>query len=929
MLSRITISSSARGVLLILLLTGGVGLQAQLPWYTLKPPTNLQVEGVECVAYLTWEKPEMLTDFIVTDIRPRTNMPDPTVEYSPFEYTIEDTFTDAIWDILFSWSGTDASRPGIEADMEYVYLSAWQSGFGAPPWFQKYEKITGIFVEGFDIQGVSAIRDMASDGTYFYGSNAASTLYQMDFAGQTLVSSWGTGASDGIRHISYDPNLDGGNGGFWCGNWSDMKAIAFDGTLLWNGPSVTSCYGNAFDNQSVGEPYLWTYTQTGAGSADLTQYSIAYSPLGLTATGVTFNVGSVPGASGSAGGVCTDPVGAKYAVICNIQQAPQFVVALELCDYTGGGGTPPGLLGYRIYRDGAYLAYVSGEDTTWYYDFSVIPGVHTYSVSAYYDLMEYDYPGFFDESVPIGPEEHTVICSMPPYLCEYWDMASFAYNQWEFYPSQGNWSITTLEGNPVPAATFSGTPTDTNYSNVLMNFHIRSWSFTCAAIHVDYDIRLDDIISAGTENMVVDLFYDNVWHYVNQFTNSGSFGWEHHHHEFPDASGGISKIRFRAFGENSANIASWYLDNICVVPVCNPPVDPAGEYNGLEVILTWHPPVCNQNIPISWLPEEIHYHSDNPDTASIQYFDWVYGTLFDLSEYQNVLLHEIDFHHVSWGYPCNWKYRIHVVDWSDYMGNSELATVGPFFTSGDGGWEEGIPLDSINAPCGGTVGIFLQPMGLAPDNAWPQLSSDNATPQSLSLFGSFPDYESLSPSSNGNYLINLRILVPDTSKREGMLLNPDATTQEVFGYFVYRSLDTLMSFTKLNQLPVPDTLFVDIDPPASSTATFYYITALFDDAACESVPSDTVEVLVTSTAESTEPVISVFPNPATDLLQVTGEYLIDRIEIFSYLGRQERIIRRINAMETEIDVSGLSPGIYIVNIWTGQGLRTVKIVVVR
>ena len=114
----------------------------------LYPPRELVVEGVECNAYLTWEKPVMVADFIVTDVQPRTSMPDPTVEYSPMEMTLANMdYTDALWDILFSWNGTDGARPGIEADNDFVYLSAWQSGFGAPPWFQKYNKTTGVLAE--------------------------------------------------------------------------------------------------------------------------------------------------------------------------------------------------------------------------------------------------------------------------------------------------------------------------------------------------------------------------------------------------------------------------------------------------------------------------------------------------------------------------------------------------------------------------------------------------------------------------------------------------------------------------------------------------------------------------------------------------------------------------------------------------------------
>ena len=575
----------------------------------------------------------------------------------------------------------------------------------------------------------------------------------------------------------------------------------------------------------------------------------------------------------------------------------------------------PGLIGYRIYRDGTYLNYVSGQDTTWLYDFTVMPGYHTYSVSAYYDLTEYDYPGFFDESEPVGPEEILILCSGTLPFCEYWDQASFFYHDWTFFPTQGNWSITTIEGFPPPAATFTGTPADTNYTNILSlySYRLNTGPFTCAVIHFDYDIRLDDVSSTGAEQMAVELYYKDSWHLVDQYTNTGSFGWEHHHHEITYAGEGFMRIHFKAFGENSTDIDNWYLDNICVTPVCNPPLYPLGAFNGQDVLLTWHPPDCNQNVPQSWIQEEISYHDGNPDTTAIQYFDWVYGTVFDLSAYQNALLHEIDFHHATWGFPCSWKYRIHVVDWSTY---TEAATIGPFFTSGDGGWEENIPLDSVSGLGGGMVGIFLQPWGNGPDNAWPRLTSDNSGPQGVSLYGTFPDYQTLNPSTSGDYLINLRILIPEEKEgNQTMLPMPGSTDQDVSGYFVFRSDDVMSDFTLITPDPVMDTSYIDIDPPISTGYLYYYITALFDNGTCESI-SDTVEVIVTHTPEFQENNITVFPNPATSLIQVTNNQPITDIVIIDLLG-QELLKQTITEPKTIIDISILPNGIYFVRV-TGE-----------
>jgi len=584
-----------------------------------------------------------------------------------------------------------------------------------------------------------------------------------------------------------------------------------------------------------------------------------------------------------------------------------------------------GLIGYRIYRDGAYVATTSGQDTTWYYDLTVLPGTHEYSVSAYYDLLEYDYPGFFDESEPVGPEGLTILCSGILPFCETWNSGSYYHNGWGFHPNQGNWLISMVEGNPIPSAAFSGAPIDTAYRNTLFlaDYRFNTGPFGCSTIHFDFDIRLDDLNATGSEKLTVEIFHNGYWHVADSFANNGSFNWDHRNYSFPVVVAERFKIRFIAHGENSTNIGNWYLDNICVTPFCNPPDSLSGEYNGEEVLLTWHPPVCDQTVLYSWIQQEITYHNGNPDTAAVGYFDWVYGAVFNLSTYQSALLYAVDFHHATWGYPCNWKYRIHVVNWSSL---EEVATIGPFYTSDDGGWEEAIPLDSIGGLGGASIGIFLQPMGFVPDDAWPRLSSDNSGLQMTSLFGSFPDYEDLLPSTTGNYLMNLTILIPD--EKEGFrteTLTPESDEQSIEGYNIYRRNEVSSPFSQINADLITDTAFVDVNPPAGFPVVQYYVTTVFQYAWCESIPSDTVDIIVTREPEFDAPVISIFPNPASDILSIKSDHLILNLRILDLMGKEILTVKNIQVPVHEINISNLSAGLYFAEIFTNNGSKLVKI----
>lgn len=586
-------------------------------------------------------------------------------------------------------------------------------------------------------------------------------------------------------------------------------------------------------------------------------------------------------------------------------------------------GTSPGLIGYRIYRDGTYLTCISDQDTTWFYDFSVIPGFHDYSVSALYELTPYGYPGYFDESAPKGPAWITIICCCPLPFLEDWDGGSFSYNDWMIFPSPGNWSISVTTGHPLPSAVFSGLPADTNYSYILTRGKFDASAWYCATFQISYDIMLDDLNGTGAEKFAVELLYDGTWHQMDLFSNAGSFPWEHHQHEIPDAGGGYIEYRFRAFGVNSPDITGWYLDNILIQSACHPPLLPEGMVSEDGITLTWHPPDCSQGSSPLWIEEEVFCHDGNPQVASVQSFDWVYGSIFDLSAVQyQVFLLSLDFHQSSMGLNGIWKYRVHIVDWFTHQ---ELATLGPFFTSGDDRWELDIPLDSIGDINGGMIGIFIQPMGNTPDNAYPRITSDNSGPQGTSLFGTFPDYQTLSPLTTGDYLINLHILIPDTTT-DNVSGVPDfaLADQESVEYSIWRSADSLTGFVILNQDPIPDTSFVDTEFPPGASVLYYFIEASFE--VCSS-RSDTLEILMTTVKDILSTDLSIFPNPAFVELQVVSPFAVTGWYFMDPWGRKWKHGLTGGSQSFSINISDIPGGIYFLVMDTERGRLSRKVTV--
>ena len=75
----------------------------------------------------------------------------------------------------------------------------------------------------------------------------------------------------------------------------------------------------------------------------------------------------------------------------------------------GPAGQPPqGLVGYNVYRNGAFYHYNNDPDETTFEDTFLPIGAYNYMVSAKYDLTTYGYPGQFGESASIGPYQAVI-----------------------------------------------------------------------------------------------------------------------------------------------------------------------------------------------------------------------------------------------------------------------------------------------------------------------------------------------------------------------------------------------------------------------------------------------------------------------------------------------------------------------------------------
>ena len=916
----------------------------------LPAPRNLQALAIQDAAYLTWEHPVMGSKLSILSQEPRTYMPDPTAEYSPMVTNQQySNPIEAIWDVMFTFNAAGASRPGVETDGTYIYTAQWNGGN-----FGKFQNSGGTWtlVNEFTVAGASNIRDLAYDGTYFYGGSASTTIYKMDFNTQTLVGTISTSGVN-VRHIGFDPV----NNGFWTGDWATMSLVSMTGaTVQTANTGLSAQYGNAYDPQSSGGPFLWIYDQNGSG-ADLHQMAIAT----MTMTGVTKATTDLPGFLGGsiAGGLASDNgnlVAGKFILICNVQQDPNLVGAYEVAAGGGGGGAAPGaLLGYNVYRGTTLIAYVE-KPTTEYYDLYLDPGTFCYNVTAVYDISAYGFPaGSTAESLEEGPACVDINYGIPIPWLEDWNSAGFTYNTWSFAPDQGHWKISNMAGNAVPSAEFTWAPPTADYSFAMVSPALNAAIYNCADIYLDFDLKLDDRNQTAAEKLTVDVYWSGNWHTMAVYKNEGSFNWEAKQIDVSAAAGKALKVRFVAHGANSADILGWFVDNIHVYPVVRPALNLVGTPNNTNwnANLTWNTPECPAGGP-SGTPKMLKQWDGDPTVnpnGYYQSYDYVYGVVYNLAAYPDATLSAIDFHHTAWGVFGTWQYRLHIVDWTTY---NTIAVLGPFLTTGNDKWETDVPLGDIMGYGGGMVGVMMEPMSNSASDAYPCYTSDNDGPQGMSLYGPLSNMAGLATSTIGDFYQNLWIItnfddkglvappkVPvaqlmqqNTSRMpvvptinagylvpNQMAINaPTDGGKGVIGYNIYRDGELV------NATLVTDTNYTDVVP---QNGTFCYVVKAVHEGYYGDMEAEaTNEVCLDFNVGIKDPAgaagISVYPNPAREFVNVSVPKGIQSVEIVNYLGQSIYTMSIQGEGTYRLNTASYESGVYFLRFTDVKGTTSLE-----
>jgi hypothetical protein len=263
-----------------------------------------------------------------------------------------------------------------------------------------------------------------------------------------------------------------------------------------------------------------------------------------------------------------------------------------------GGNTPPGLVGYYIYRDGLQIGQIGDPNSLTFFDYDTEWGTYTYTLTANYDLTPYGIPGQFGESPFSVPCTVVLNCDFPFPFYEDWSSGTFGQGNWKFFPDQANWTIDISQGNPLPAVVFKGLPVLQDYDVLLRSLKLNGAPWMCADLYLEFDYKLTDVAANGSEKLDIQYFRDSTWYTVEELANNGSTGWTHMKFNISQVCGSPYRIGFRAKGLNSSSVGSWMIDNIRVYADCKGPVACNFERTGNNVRLFWQPPQCEPNLLI-------------------------------------------------------------------------------------------------------------------------------------------------------------------------------------------------------------------------------------------------------------------------------------------------------------------------------------------
>ncbi len=420
---------------------------------------------------------------------------------------------ETLWDIQFNYdlqaaSGGSLGKAGViylPPPIDKIWVSYWNSTVSQ---YILVFNTAGVKVDSFTLTA-SAWRAFTFDGTHVYGGNNTTTIHKIDPVTRTIVGT--VPAPQTVRYLTYDNTADGGNGGFWLGNFtSNLQLISMTGTLLQTWPyaqlGVTSIYGGAFDPISIGGPFLWLWGQ-GAG-AGTPQNIVQLNPATGLPTGVMHNVASdvgVGNAGGKAGGLslAVSMITGYASLLGVLQGTPDRLFAYELRALDAGVLQPFNL---TAPPNGSRLVSFPNSATpfsaTW--DTSRANATYKFILSSGTNVIVNEPTGINNVTHTLGElDDLLASIGLNPgdSIIAQWDVWAYRNNfpaNDSLKSTNGPWAITLKRGQPV-ASPFNlvGPPNNTTIVTSVFNPGLIQFSWTSSGPGLKYKWKFGSSVEKG------------------------------------------------------------------------------------------------------------------------------------------------------------------------------------------------------------------------------------------------------------------------------------------------------------------------------------------------------------------------------------------------------------------------------------------------
>ena len=137
----------------------------------------------------------------------------------------------------------------------------------------------------------------------------------------------------------------------------------------------------------------------------------------------------------------------------------------------------------------------------------------------------------------------------------------------------------------------------------------------------------------------------------------------------------------------------------------------------------------------------------------------------------------------------------------------------------------------------------------------------------------------------------------------------------MLGYNIYRNNQ------KINP-EIVSNLFYE-DSLTNPSQYFYHITAVYPE--CEA-SSDTISLVITNLNEKENDGVRIFPNPATNSVNIKSQISINQISIINNFG-QMVFNGNFDSNSVRVNTSGFNKGIYMIQVKTVEGIIVRKLVI--